>query len=77
MEKIIKEGKSVEAALSALMEENNLSKEEFLYTSNVKKGKLKITPKEIKVEISNFEKIYGNADPDFTFSFAQPKQKPC
>ena len=27
MEKIIKEGKSVEAALSALMEENNLSKE--------------------------------------------------
>ena len=40
MEKIIKEGKSVEAALSALMEENNLSKEEFLYTSNVKKGKL-------------------------------------
>ena len=40
MEKIIKEGKSVEAALSALMEENNLSKEEFLYTSSVKKGKL-------------------------------------
>ena len=40
MEKIIKEGKSVEAALSALMEENNLSKEEFLYTSTVKKGKL-------------------------------------
>ena len=33
MEKIIKEGKSVEAALSALMEE-------FLYTSSVKKGKL-------------------------------------
>ena len=31
MEKIIKEGKSVEAALSALMEENNLSKEEFLF----------------------------------------------
>ena len=28
MEKIIKEGKSIEAALSALMEENNLSKEE-------------------------------------------------
>ena len=26
MEKIIKEGKSIEAALSALMEENNLSK---------------------------------------------------
>ena len=40
MEKIIKEGKSIEAALSALMEENNLSKEEFLYTSTVKKGKL-------------------------------------
>lgn len=37
MEKIIKEGKSIEAALSALMEENNLSKEEFLYTSTVKK----------------------------------------
>ncbi|MBS7403948.1 MAG: hypothetical protein KIG13_01460, partial [Eubacteriales bacterium] len=41
------------------------------YQVNVEKGKLKITPKEIKVEISNFEKIYGNADPDFTFSFAQ------
>ena len=40
MEKIIKEGKDVELALSALMEENNLSKEEFLYTSTVKKGKL-------------------------------------
>lgn len=41
------------------------------YQINVKKGKLKITPKEIKVVISNFEKIYGNSDPEFTFSFAQ------
>ncbi len=40
MEKIIKEGKTVEAALNALMEENNVSKEEFLYTSSLKKGKL-------------------------------------
>mgnify|MGYP004616264251 FL=1 len=40
MEKIIKEGKTVEEAIKKLMEENNLSKEEFLYTSTVKKGKL-------------------------------------
>ena len=40
MEKIIKEGKTVEAALQALMEENNISKEELLYTSSIKKGKL-------------------------------------
>lgn len=40
MEKITKEGKSIESALKAIMEENNLSKEEFLYTSNLKKGKL-------------------------------------
>ena len=40
MEKITKEGKTVESALNSLMEENNISKEEFLYTSVVKKGKL-------------------------------------
>ena len=40
MEKIIKEGKTLESALSSLMEENNISKEEFLYTSTIKKGKL-------------------------------------
>lgn len=40
MEKIIKEGKSEEQALMSLMEENNLSREEFLYTSTIKKGKL-------------------------------------
>lgn len=41
------------------------------YQINFTKGKLTIVPKEIKVVISNFEKIYGNSDPDFTFSFAQ------
>lgn len=40
MEKLTKEGKTVEEAIKKLMEENNLSKEEFLYTSTVKKGKL-------------------------------------
>lgn len=40
MEKITKEGKTIEEAVKKIMEENNLSKEEFLYTSNVKKGKL-------------------------------------
>lgn len=40
------------------------------YQINFTKGKLTIVPKEIKVVISNFEKIYGNSDPDFTFSFA-------
>lgn len=41
------------------------------YQINFTKGKLTIVPKEIKVVISNFEKIYGNSDPEFTFSFAQ------
>ncbi len=40
------------------------------YQINFTKGKLTIVPKEIKVVISNFEKIYGNSDPEFTFSFA-------
>ena len=40
------------------------------YQINFAKGKLTIVPKEIKVVISNFEKIYGNSDPEFTFSFA-------
>lgn len=40
MEKLTKEGKTIEEAIKKLMEENNLSKEEFLYTSTVKKGKL-------------------------------------
>lgn len=40
MEKIIKEGKTIEETVKKIMEENNLSKEEFLYISNVKKGKL-------------------------------------
>lgn len=40
MERITKEGKSVEQALEELMTENNLSKEEFLYSQTLKKGKL-------------------------------------
>jgi len=40
MEKLTKEGKTIEEAIKKLMEENNLSKEEFLYTATVKKGKL-------------------------------------
>ena len=40
MEKLTKEGKTIEEAIKKLMEENNLSKEEFLYTSTVKKGKI-------------------------------------
>ena len=40
MEKIIKEGKEVEVVLSEILNENNLTKEEIVYTSNEKKGKL-------------------------------------
>ena len=41
------------------------------YQINFEKGKLTIKPKEIKVVISNFEKIYGDSDPEFAYSFAQ------
>lgn len=40
MEKIVKEGKDKEKVLQEIMEENNISKEEMLYTSTEKKGKL-------------------------------------
>lgn len=40
MEKITKEGKEVEVVLSEILNENNLTKEEIVYTSNEKKGKL-------------------------------------
>lgn len=40
MEKITKEGKSLEKILASIMEENNLSKEEFIYSYEEKSGKL-------------------------------------
>lgn len=40
MERITKEGKDVDLALQKIMEENNISKEELLYTSTLKKSKL-------------------------------------
>lgn len=40
MEKITKEGKDVENILAEIMAENNLNKEDFIYTSKLKKGKL-------------------------------------
>ena len=40
MEKIIKEGKVVEEILDEILSENNLSKDEIIYTVNDKKGKL-------------------------------------
>lgn len=40
MEKIIKEGKEVEVVLEEILAENNLAKEDVVYTSELKKGKL-------------------------------------
>lgn len=40
MERITKEGKDVDLVLQKIMEENNISKEELLYTSTLKKSKL-------------------------------------
>lgn len=40
MEKIIKEGKEVDEILDEILNENNLSKDEIIYTVNDKKGKL-------------------------------------
>ena len=40
MEKIIKEGKEVDVILDEILTENNLSKDEIIYTVNDKKGKL-------------------------------------
>lgn len=40
MEKIIKEGKEVDVILDEILTENNLSKDEIIYTANDKKGKL-------------------------------------
>ena len=40
MEKIIKEGKEVDVILEEILNDNNLSKDEIIYTVNDKKGKL-------------------------------------
>ncbi len=40
MEEIIKEGKEVDVILDEILTENNLSKDEIIYTVNDKKGKL-------------------------------------
>ncbi len=40
MEKIIKDGKETELVLEEILTENNLTKEEIVYTSHDKKGKL-------------------------------------
>lgn len=40
MEKIIKEGKEVDVILEEILNENNLTKEEIVYTTSEKKGKL-------------------------------------
>lgn len=40
MEKIIKEGKEVDVILDEILNDNNLSKDEIIYTVNDKKGKL-------------------------------------
>lgn len=39
------------------------------YSINCNFGTLKINQKQIKVQISNFEKTYGNPDPEFSYSF--------
>ena len=40
MEKITKEGKEVETILEEILNENNLNREDIVYTTNSKKGKL-------------------------------------
>ena len=40
MEKIIKEGKTVEEVLATILKENNVAKEDIVYTTTNKKGKL-------------------------------------
>ena len=40
MEKIIKEGKTVEEILEQFYNESNLTKDDILYSSELKKGKL-------------------------------------
>ena len=40
MEKIVKEGKDIDTLLNELLEENDLKKEEILWTTKEKKGKL-------------------------------------
>lgn len=40
MEKIIKEGKDLEETLEEILKENNLNKEDIVYTHKTKKGKL-------------------------------------
>lgn len=39
------------------------------YSINCNFGTLKINQKQIKVQISDFEKTYGNPDPEFSYSF--------
>lgn len=65
MEKIIKEGKEIEVVLEEILNENKLSKDDILYTSNLKKGKLfqgttyeviVYTKEEINNEIKNYLK---------------------
>lgn len=41
------------------------------YIINCEFGTLKINPKQITVQISNFEKTYGNEDPEFEYSFEE------
>ena len=73
MEKITKEGKELETVLASILEENNLTKEEVIYTYQEKKGKLfqgslievTVYPKknildEIKIYLTNVDEEYRN-----------------
>ena len=85
MEKITKEGKDTEKILMSIMAENNLAKEEFLYTESIKKGKLFGTLYEVNVylkvdinqEIKQFlEHLVNNLGLEVTIEFSNKDERP-
>ncbi len=85
MEKIIKEGKEIEVVLEEILAENNLNKEEIVYTTKEKKGKLfqgtlkEITvyqKKDINEEIKEFlRKIIENMGLEISFEIATKDER--
>ena len=85
MEKIIKEGKEIEVVLEEILAENNLNKEEIVYTTKEKKGKLfqgtlkEITvyqKKDINEEIKEYiRKIIENMGLEISFEIATKDER--
>lgn len=85
MERMTKEGKDLNKVLLELMEEYNISKEEFLYTVNEKKGKLFGTVYEVNAylktdinkEIKKYiEEIIVNMNAEVTIELANKDERP-